>query len=143
MVIGVLQFELVIDASRSLKDKRRVVKSLKDRLHREHMVSVAEVGSLEIWNLATMGLTLVSRDAGYVNAVLDRVLLKLQDLPDARLRDYSREVLDPDQVPSADVDEDGQPLWTEDERRQTDDDDDDPTTPAADVNVTFQERRKK
>lgn len=120
MVIGVLQFELVIDAARSLKDKRRVVRSLKDRLHREHMVSVAEVGSLEIWNLATMGLALVSRDAPYVNGVLDRILAKLRELPEAHLRDYAREVLDPDQVPAAEHAEDGSPLWTEEERRDTD-----------------------
>jgi uncharacterized protein YlxP (DUF503 family) len=117
MVIGVLQFELVIDAAQSLKDKRRVVRSLKDRLHRDHLVSVAEVGSLEVWNLASMGLALVSRDAAYVNSVLDRILEKLRALPDARLRDYAREVLDPDQVPGAEHAEDGSPLWTEDERR--------------------------
>lgn len=122
MVIGVLQFELVIDASESLKDKRRVVKSLKDRLHREHMVSVAEVGALEIWNLAMMGLAVVSRDAAYANTVLDHVLAKLTSLPDARLRDYSREVLDPDQSPVGDVTDEGQPLWTEDERREPTDD---------------------
>lgn len=117
MVIGVLQFELVIDASRSLKDKRRVVKSLKDRLHREHMVSVAEVGALEVWNLARMGLALVSRDAGYVNAVLDRILAKLSALPDARLRDYAREVIDPDRLACTEFTDEGEPLWTEDERR--------------------------
>ena len=121
MVIGVLQFELVIDASESLKDKRRVVKSLKDRLHREHLVSVAEVGSLEIWNLAMMGLAIVSRDAAYANAVLDTVLSKLASLPDARLRDFSREVLDPDRSPVGDISDEGTPLWTEDERREPND----------------------
>src|SRR5512147_352138 len=103
MVIGVLQFELVIDASRSLKDKRRVVRSLKDRLHRDHLVSVAEIGALEVWNLAVMGLALVSRDAVYVNSVLDRIIAKLNSLPDARLRDYTRDVLDADQLPGTEV----------------------------------------
>ena len=111
----------MIDAAQSLKDKRRVVRSLKDRLHRDHLVSVAEVGALEIWNLAVMGLALVSRDAAYVNAVLDRIILKLGSLPDARLRDYSRDVFDADQVPGTEVAEDGSPLWTEAERRQDDD----------------------
>ena len=44
MVVGILQFELLVPGATSLKDKRRVVKSVKDRLHREHLVSVAEVG---------------------------------------------------------------------------------------------------
>lgn len=125
MVIGVLQFELVIDASRSLKDKRRVVKSLKDRLHRDHLVSVAEVEALEIWNLAVMAVALVSRDAPYVNTVLDRILDKINSLPDARLRDYTRDILDAGQLPGADVAEDGSPLWTESERRNDDDDNED------------------
>jgi uncharacterized protein YlxP (DUF503 family) len=122
MVIGVLQFELVIDASRSLKDKRRVVRSLKDHLHREHLVSVAEVGAPDIWNLAVMGLALVSRDAPYVNSVLDRILEKLTSLPEARLRDYARDILDADQLPGTDVAEDGSPLWTDAERRPEEDD---------------------
>lgn len=120
MVIGVLQFELLIHDSRSLKDKRRVVRSVKDRLHRAHQVSVAEVGALEIWNLAMMGLAIVSKDASYVHAVLDRILLKLRTLPDAELGEVSREVLDADQLPGGMVGEDGSPLWTEAERRETD-----------------------
>src|ERR1041384_8063343 len=62
MVIGLLQFELVIHGSESLKDKRRVVRSVKDRLHREHMVAVAEVASQEVLNLAVLGLACVGSD---------------------------------------------------------------------------------
>ena len=117
MVIGVLQFELVIDASRSLKDKRRVVKSVKDRLHRDHLVSVAEIGALEVWNVARLGLAFVSNDAGYVNMVLDRILQKLRTLRNARLGDFTRETLDSDQLPGGMLGDDGKPLWTEEERR--------------------------
>ncbi len=55
MFIAILQFHLMIDGSTGLKDKRRVVRSIKDRLHKDHMVAVAEVDDLETWNLATMG----------------------------------------------------------------------------------------
>ena len=55
MVVGVLQVKLTIDWASSLKDKRRVVSSLKDRLHREHQVSVAEVGSLDSHRVAVLG----------------------------------------------------------------------------------------
>ncbi len=44
--VGILQFELLIRQRRSLKDKRRVVRSVRDRLHREHLVSVAETACL-------------------------------------------------------------------------------------------------
>ncbi|MCA9307358.1 MAG: DUF503 domain-containing protein [Phycisphaerales bacterium] len=113
MVIGVLQFELFIPGSRSLKDKRRVVKSLKDRLHREHMVSVAEIAALDHHRVALMGLVVVSNSTVYVNALLDRVIAKINAVHDARLGDVRREILDADHLPTEDREE----LWTEAERR--------------------------
>jgi uncharacterized protein YlxP (DUF503 family) len=101
MVIGLLQFELLIHASESLKDKRRVVRSVKDRLHREHQVSVAEVGTLDNPDTATMALACVGVDGRRVAEVLDRITLKLRSLHDAELGDTSRQVLrgtDPDPV---------------------------------------------
>ncbi len=120
MVVGVLQFELEIPGALSLKDKRRVVRSVKDRLHREHQVSVAEVGALDRWRTAEMGLSIVSNSPEYVSAVFDRVLRKLAALPDARLGDVRRDILHADAMPGADTADDGSPLWTEDERRDAD-----------------------
>jgi uncharacterized protein YlxP (DUF503 family) len=93
MVIGVLQFELQIPHGESLKDKRRVVKSLKDRLHREHLVSIAEVGALESLRTARLGLAVVSGDARRASEVLDRVLAKVRTVHDARLGAVRREMI--------------------------------------------------
>lgn len=92
MVIGVLQFELLIHASASLKDKRRVVRSVKDRLHREHMVSVAEVGLLDRMDVASMALACVGTDGRRVGEVLDHVAEKLRALGDAELGEMSRTI---------------------------------------------------
>jgi len=93
MVIGILQVELAIDGSRSLKDKRRVVSGLKDRLHREHQVSVAEVGSQDDRELATLGVVLAASDVPYCQSVLDRVLEKVRLTRDCVLRDHMVEIL--------------------------------------------------
>lgn len=93
MVIGILQFELLVHGSESLKDKRRVVRSVKDRLHREHMVAVAEVGALDKLNIAVMGLACVGTEGARVGEVLDRISAKLRSLPDAELGDVSRQIL--------------------------------------------------
>jgi uncharacterized protein len=93
MVIGILQFELLIHGSESLKDKRRVVRSVKDRLHRQHMVSVAEIGALDKLNIAFMGLACVARDGARAGEVLDAVTNKLRGLHDAELGDVSRQIL--------------------------------------------------
>lgn len=116
MKVGLLQFEIHIDHATSLKDKRRVVKSVKDRLHREHMVSVAEVGDLEIWNRAQLGVAAVSADGAYLHSVLETVLRKLTVLPEGRLGACISEVVDASLLWD-DRGEDGRPLWTEEERR--------------------------
>lgn len=95
MVIGILQFELLIHGALSLKDKRRVVRSAKDRLHREHQCSVAEVGALDVPTRAMLGLALVGADGAHVGKTLDRITLKLRALPDAELGDVRREILTP------------------------------------------------
>ncbi len=93
MVIGILQFELLVHGAESLKDKRRVVRSVKDRLHREHLVSIAEVGGLDLLNLAIMGLAVVGADGRRVGEVLDHVCEKLRLLTDAELGDVRREII--------------------------------------------------
>ena len=74
MVIGVLTFRLAIFEALSLKDKRRVVKSLKDRLAARHNVSVAEIDDLDHRQAATIGVAMISNDAGFVQSALDRIL---------------------------------------------------------------------
>jgi len=93
MVIGVLQFELLIPGAESLKDKRRVVSSLKDRLHREHLVSVAEVGAQDNARLARMGLALVAQDGKRAGQVLDQISAKLRQVREAELGDVTREII--------------------------------------------------
>ena len=117
MFIAILQFRLMIDGAMGLKDKRRVVKSVKDRLHREHLVSVAEVDSLHTWNLATMGLVACNRDPAYLRQTMDAIVKKLQSLPDARLADHSLEIIGADAITGNPVDESGRPLLTEAEKR--------------------------
>jgi uncharacterized protein YlxP (DUF503 family) len=116
MHVGILQFELVIPGSRSLKDKRRVVKSLKDRLHRAHLVSVAEVGALDHHRLALMGVSMVSNSTTHIESTFQRILDKVRALGVAHLGDTSTEILSGD-VGSGAAGDDASPLWTDDERR--------------------------
>lgn len=93
MVIGILQFELLIHDAESLKDKRRVVRSVKDRMHREHQVSVAEVAAQDNASLAMLGLAVVGTDGRHVAQTLDRIIEKLRAIHDAELGDTRREIL--------------------------------------------------
>ncbi|MEL7474561.1 MAG: DUF503 domain-containing protein [Planctomycetota bacterium] len=92
MVVGVLQIELAIHGAESLKDKRRVVRSLKDRLHREHQVSVAEVASLDSLTTAQLGVTCAGAEGQRVGEVLDKVSDKLRKTTEAEVVSVRRRV---------------------------------------------------
>lgn len=93
MVIGVMQVQLAIDWSESLKDKRRVVKSLRDALHRHHMASISEVEDHDILNRATLGVAVVGVSGGAIGVTLDRILERIRSNPDCELTHTSRELL--------------------------------------------------
>ena len=95
MYLGVLQFSLAIPYAESLKDKRSVVRSVKDKLRRQYNVSVAEIDDLDDATLATFGLAMVGTEVGGLNSALDRILDALQDWRDARLEDHQIEILSP------------------------------------------------
>lgn len=74
MVIGILRIDLYMNGSRSLKDKRQTLKSLIQRIKsRFSNVSVSEVGSHDLWQKATIGISLVGNESRIVNSVLDRI----------------------------------------------------------------------
>jgi uncharacterized protein len=83
MVVAVLTVSLSIPQANSLKDKRRVIKSIKDRLRNGFNVSVAEIGEQDIWRSAILGVAVISEDASYANGVLSRVQDLIRDKSDA------------------------------------------------------------
>ncbi len=92
MFVGVLQVELSIPAAFSLKDKRRVVKSILERLRRKHGVAVAEVDGLDTWNRAGLGIATVSNDRRRAQSQLQHVLNALEEESDAIVMDSQIEV---------------------------------------------------
>ncbi|HYI95950.1 MAG TPA: DUF503 domain-containing protein [Bryobacteraceae bacterium] len=71
--IGVLTLELRIDDAHSLKDKRQVVKSLKDRLRHKFNVAVAEIDHLDVWQRASIAAVTVSSAHTHAQSVLQNV----------------------------------------------------------------------
>ncbi len=78
MFIGVCRLTLRLPESGSLKDKRMVVRSLTTRLRNTFNVAVAEVGDLDRWQIATIGVTCVSNDARHAREQLDKVVAFVQ-----------------------------------------------------------------
>ncbi len=72
-MLALLTLELHIEAAQSLKDRRQVVRSLKDRLRASFNVSVAELDSAELWNRATIGVAGVSASRDYLDGLMKNV----------------------------------------------------------------------
>ena len=91
MTVGVLRLELAIGEAHSLKDKRRAVKSVKDRLSNTFNVSVAEVDALDSWQRAVLGVAVVANEGRFVQSCLDRIVDWMRKQRLVTLIDYSRE----------------------------------------------------
>lgn len=87
MVIGVRSWELHLAGAHSLKDKRSVIRSLKDRLHNEFNVSVAETGRHDAWQHAELTVALVATDRRHAESVLESVDRMVASNPYCRIVD--------------------------------------------------------
>ncbi|MFQ5591939.1 MAG: DUF503 domain-containing protein [Phycisphaerae bacterium] len=93
MIVGVLTVEVAIPDARSLKDKRRVIQSVKQRIHNGFNVSVAEVARADSLRRCRLGIAMVSNEARPVHSQLDRIVDLLRRASGLTVLDYEREML--------------------------------------------------
>ena len=93
MFVGVMRLGLMIPGARSLKDKRRVVLSFKERLAARLRVSVAEVGDLDHPGLSTLGVAVVSNEAAQCDRVLEEAAHAASTVANAVLLDRATEII--------------------------------------------------
>lgn len=74
MITGICRLEILLHDSFSLKDKRRALKSLTERLRSKFNASVAEVGNNDKWQIASLGIACVANSPAQVDRVLDSVM---------------------------------------------------------------------
>lgn len=93
MVVGIAQITLKLFGVFSLKDKRRIVKSMTARLRNKFNASVAETGMNESLEWAQIGITMAGNDARRMNSKLDKALLAAEDMGLAMVSDTSIEII--------------------------------------------------
>ena len=72
-MVVLLTLELSIEHAQSLKDRRQVVRALKDRLRISFNVAIAELDSAELWNRATIGVVSISGSRDYLDGLMKNV----------------------------------------------------------------------
>jgi hypothetical protein len=92
MFVGSLRVRLLVRQSQSLKDKRQVVRSIKDRLRHAFNISIAEVEAEEHRQMVVLGLAMVSNEASHINQAFEQVVAALRAHPVAEFIDHQMEV---------------------------------------------------
>ena len=94
MTVGLCRVWLRLPENHSLKEKRRVVKSLVARLHNKFNVAVAEVDDHDRWQMASLGITCVTTSESHAHQVMSSVVAFIRnERLDAEMVDYSTEVI--------------------------------------------------
>ena len=93
MVVAVVTWELHLSGCQSLKDKRRIMKSLKDRLHNRFNVSVAETDYQDLWQRAELSCCVVATDNRHAESVLSAADNLVEQEPMARIIDSHKSLL--------------------------------------------------
>lgn len=93
MFVGGLRVRLLVREARTLKDKRQIVRSIKDRLHNDLGVCAAEVGALEDHRQTILGFSTVSNEAAQARQVLEQVVTRLRAHPIAEFCGHEIQVL--------------------------------------------------
>lgn len=92
-MVGLITWELHLDGCRSLKEKRHVLKSLKDRLHNRFNVSAAETAHHDLWQRAELTACVVSNERGHAQSVLQEADRLVEAAAGARIVDTSTSFL--------------------------------------------------
>jgi len=91
MWIAVLRLDLLIPGSRSLKDRRQAVRSLKERLRNRFDVACSEVGDLESWNRASLGIAAVANEKSVLQELADEISRYAQNDPNVQVTGVERD----------------------------------------------------
>jgi len=93
MVIGVCHLDLLIRGNNSLKEKRRILKRIIERVKNKFNVSVAEVGNHDLWQSSQIGFCMVGNDKRFINSSLDKVIRFIEEINSTEIIKSEIEVL--------------------------------------------------
>jgi uncharacterized protein YlxP (DUF503 family) len=93
MHVGILQIEITLSDGNSLKDKRQVLKRLKDRVSNSFNASIAEVGHADKWRRSVLGIAVVSNNRKSLAAHLDTIVEFIMGDRRVTILDHSIEII--------------------------------------------------
>jgi len=93
MIVGLCRLTLLVPESHSLKDKRMVLRSIKDRTRRKFNVAIAEVGGEDLWQQAVLGFAVVANERAFVEGLVQKVIDFIDRLAVAKIARDEKDVI--------------------------------------------------
>jgi len=93
MLIGICKINLYLPNSRSLKDKRNILKSIKLRIRNRYNVSVSEINNSDLWKNTTLGIACIGNDKKYLNKILNEIILFLEKQNESQLTKFEINII--------------------------------------------------
>jgi len=93
MIVGLLTLDLHIPESNSLKSKRLVIKSLKDRVKNKFNVSISEVDAQNLWQRSVIGVACVANETKIINQIFEKIRTIVLNTHSVELIDSTMEML--------------------------------------------------
>jgi len=93
MVVGVAKLSLRLRGNKSLKGKRKVIKSICERVRQRFNMAVAETDAQDFWQSGELGLVAVGNQSGYIDSKLDKAINFVEDMQIAEIVNIQRELI--------------------------------------------------
>ncbi len=93
MTVGIARLTFHLHGNRSLKGKRKVVKSLVEKCRHRFNASVAEIADQDLYQRSTIGVAIIGNDARLINSILDQIIGYMDSLQLAELMDQDIELI--------------------------------------------------
>ena len=93
MVVGVVKLLILISSSNNLKEKRMVLRSLKNKLRNNFNISIVEIGDHDKWQKSTLALATIGSDNARVNSIISNIINNLGKNKQIQLLDYETEMI--------------------------------------------------
>jgi uncharacterized protein YlxP (DUF503 family) len=93
MVVGVAKLSLRLPGNKSLKGKRKVIKSIRERLRQRFNLAVAETDAQDLWQTAELGLVAIGNQSGYIDSKLDKAINFIENMQIAEIVNIERELI--------------------------------------------------
>jgi len=94
MNAGIFKIKIHIPENHSLKEKRRIVKSLMSRLRNQYNISIAEVDDHDLWQIATIGISCISNSNNHVDQIINNIIKYIeQNYPELEIVNHEIEIM--------------------------------------------------